>query len=327
MHGFDFAAPTTTDQALALAADRSAFLAGGTTLVDLMKLDVMTPDRVIDINDLPMRGIVRDRGGLAIGALERMSDVAVHRDVLTMFPVIAQALLASASGQLRNMASMGGNLLQRTRCDYFRDVHSACNKRQPGSGCPAVGPDGDNRGHAILGTSDACAATHASDLAVALVALDAHVVLQSKQGQRVVPLADFHVVPGTTPNVENVLAPGELITRILVPRLVWADNSAYVKVRDRSSYEFALSSAAVAADIAGGVIQDARVAVGGVGTKPWRLPQVEAALRGKPAVGQSFTDAARLAVSDARPLAHNGFKVVLVQRTIVRAFMGLRGAR
>ncbi|TCO55100.1 FAD binding domain-containing protein [Actinocrispum wychmicini] len=325
MHGFDFAAPTTTDQALALAADRSAFLAGGTTLVDLMKLDVLTPDRVIDINDLPIRGIVRDRGGLAIGALERMSDVAVHRDVRTMFPVIAQALLASASGQLRNMASMGGNLLQRTRCDYFRDVHSPCNKRQSGTGCPALG--GDNRGHAVLGTSDACVATHASDLAVALVALDAHVVLQSKQGQRVVPLIEFYTLPGATPSVENVLTPGELVTRILVPRLVWADNSAYVKVRDRQSYEFALASAAVAADIVGGTVQEARVAVGGVGTKPWRLPQVEAALRGKPANEQSFTEAAKLAVQGARPLAHNGFKVILVQRTIVRALMGLRGVR
>jgi xanthine dehydrogenase YagS FAD-binding subunit len=325
MHAFDFAAPAGIADALALAAEKSAFLAGGTTLVDLMKLDVMTPDRVIDINDLPMRGIQRDRGGLVIGALERMSDVAVHRDVQTQFPVIAQALLASASGQLRNMASMGGNLLQRTRCDYFRDVRTPCNKRQPGSGCPAQ--DGDNRGHAILGTSNACVATHPSDLAVALVALDASVVLRAKQGDRVVPLGDFYRLPGDTPDVENVLRPGELVTQILVPRLIWANNSGYVKVRDRQSYEFALASAAVALDVLGGTVQDARIAVGGVGTRPWRLPQVEAALRGKPATEQSFTEAARLAVDGARPLAHNAFKVTLVQRTIVRALTGLRGVR
>jgi xanthine dehydrogenase YagS FAD-binding subunit len=223
------------------------------------------------------------------------------------------------------MASMGGNLLQRTRCDYFRDVRTPCNKRQPGSGCPAQ--DGDNRGHAILGTSDACAATHPSDLAVALVALDAHIVLQAKQGERIVPLGDFYRLPGTTPDVENVLRPGELVTEVLVPRLVWANNSAYVKVRDRQSFEFAIASAAVALDVVAGTVQDARVAVGGVGTRPWRLPTVEAALRGKPATEASFTEAAKLAVEGARPLAHNAFKVTLVQRTIVRALMGLRGVR
>jgi xanthine dehydrogenase YagS FAD-binding subunit len=325
MHMFTFAAPTTTTEALALASERSAFLAGGTTLVDLMKLDVMTPDQVVDINDLPMRGIQRDRGDLVIGALERMSDVAVHRDVRALFPVIAQALLASASGQLRNMASVGGNLLQRTRCDYFRDVHSPCNKRSPGAGCPAQ--DGDNRSHAILGTSDACVATHPSDLAVALVALDARVAVRSKQGERVVPLTDFYQLPGATPQVETVLRPGELVTRLIVPRLAWAENSAYVKVRDRQSYEFALSAAAVALNVIDGVVQDARVAVGGVGTRPWRLTRVEAALRGKPPTEQTFTEAAKLAVDGAKPLAHNAFKVTLVQRTVVRAFMGLRGVR
>jgi xanthine dehydrogenase YagS FAD-binding subunit len=325
MHAFDFAAPASTAEALDLAVDRSAFLAGGTTLVDLMKLDVMTPSRVIDINDLPMRGVQRDRGGLSIGALERMTEVALHRDVATQYPVVTQALLASASGQLRNMASLGGNLLQRTRCDYFRDVRTPCNKRQPGSGCPAQ--QGENRGHAVLGTSNACVATHASDLAVALVALDAQVQLRDKQGERTVPLGDFYRLPGDTPQVENVLRPGELITRILVPRLAWARNSAYVKVRDRQSYEFALASAAVALDVGRDTVLDARVAVGGVGTRPWRLPQVEAALRGKPATEASFADAAKLAVVDARPLAHNAFKVVLVQRTIVRALMSLRGVR
>jgi xanthine dehydrogenase YagS FAD-binding subunit len=325
MHAFDFAAPASTSEALALAADGSAFLAGGTTLVDLMKLDVMTPGRVIDINDLPMHGIQRGRDGLSIGALDRMSDVAMHRDVATQYPVISQALLASASGQLRNMASIGGNLLQRTRCDYFRDVNTPCNKRQPGSGCPAQ--DGDNRGHAILGTSTSCVSTHPSDLAVALVALDSSVVLQSKQGQRTVPLGEFYQLPGDTPNVENVLRPGELITQILVPRLAWARNSGYVKIRDRQSYEFAITSAAVVLDLTGDTVRDVRIAVGGVGTRPWRLPQVEAELRGKPATEQSFEAAAARAVEGARPLAHNAFKVALVQRTIVRALMGLRGVR
>ncbi len=322
MQGFDYKAPSSAADALALAGDRSAFLAGGTTLVDLMKLDVVTPERVIDINSLPLRGITHDRDVLVIGALERMSDVAVHRDVVTQYPVLAQALLASASGQLRNMASMGGNLLQRSRCDYFRDVRTPCNKRSPGSGCPAQ--TGDNRGHAILGTSSSCVSTHPSDLAVALTALDASVVLQSRSGSRTVALASFYRLPGDTPWAENVLEPGELIAAIRVPRLVWARNSAYVKIRDRSSYEFALTSAAVALDTVSGVVRDARVAVGGVGTRPWRLSQVEAALRGKPATEENFAAAARVAVEGARPLAHNGFKVTLVQRTIVRALAGLR---
>jgi xanthine dehydrogenase YagS FAD-binding subunit len=326
MHAFDFSAPATASEALALTAERSAFLAGGTTLVDLMKLDVLTPERVIDINDLPMRGIrYNGRDGLSIGALERMSDVALHRDVAVHYPVISRALLLSASAQLRNMASLGGNLLQRTRCDYFRDVRTPCNKRQPGSGCPAQ--DGENRGHAILGTSNSCVATHASDLAVALVALDASIRLQGKQGERVVPLGDFYRLPGDTPHVENVLRPDELITEILVPRLSWSRNSTYVKVRDRQSYEFAISSAAVALDVRGQTVRDARIAVGGVGTRPWRLPRVEEALRGKPANVESFEAAAKLAIEGARPLAHNAFKTILVQRTIARALASLGGAR
>ncbi|MCE7002751.1 xanthine dehydrogenase family protein subunit M [Kibdelosporangium philippinense] len=325
MHGFAFAAPTTTTQALTEASDRSAFLAGGTTLVDLMKLDVMTPAKVIDINDLPMRGIQRGRDGVTIGALERMTDVALSLDVARLYPVVSQALFASASGQLRNMASIGGNLLQRTRCDYFRDVTMPCNKRQPGSGCPAQ--TGENRGHAILGTSNACVATHASDLAVALVAMDAKVRLLSKEGERTVALNDFYRLPGDTPSVENVLKPGELVTHVHLPRLDWARFSAYVKVRDRSSYEFALASAAVVLDIRGDKVFDARIAVGGVGTKPWRLPQVEQALKGNLANEDSFTAAAEKAAEGARPLEHNGFKAVLVQRTIVRALMSVRGVR
>jgi xanthine dehydrogenase YagS FAD-binding subunit len=323
MHAFDYAAPTTVQDALASAGGGAdtAFLAGGTTLVDLMKLDVMTPAHVIDINALPLRGVSTGRDGLRIGALARMDEVAADPLVLRDFPVIAEALTASASPQLRNMASIGGNLLQRTRCDYFRDVHTPCNKRQPGSGCPAQ--IGQNRTHAILGTSAACVATHASDLAVALVALDASVRVRGADGERQVRLADFYRLPGDTPDVETVKAPGELVTEVTVPALPWARQSTYLKVRDRTSYEFALASAAVALDVRGNAIRDARVAVGGVATRPWRLPTVEAALRGRRPLQTSFETAARSAVDGARPLAHNAFKTVLVQRTIVRALLTL----
>jgi xanthine dehydrogenase YagS FAD-binding subunit len=223
------------------------------------------------------------------------------------------------------MASIGGNLLQRTRCDYFRDVHTPCNKREPGSGCPAL--TGENRTHAILGTSASCAATHPSDLAVALVAMDALVRLRGRGGHRLVRLADFYRLPGDRPDLENQLRPGELITAVLVPRLRWARRSTYVKIRDRQSYEFALASAAVALDLRGGTIRNARVAVGGVATRPWRLPAVEARLCGRPATQRTFEDAAPLATEGAKPLAHNGFKVTLVQRTIVRALLRLAGAR
>ena len=314
MRPFELTAPATVDAAL---ASPGTFLAGGTTLVDLMKLNVLTPRHILDINELPLRGI--DAGdGLRIGALERMSDIAGHPGV---YPVISRALLLSASQQLRNMASIGGNLLQRTRCTYFRDVATPCNKREPGSGCPAI--SGANRMHAVLGTSDSCVATHASDVAVALVALDAEIRLVSATGSRTVRLADFYRLPGDTPEVENDLRPGELITEVLVPRLDWASRSTYVKVRDRQSYEFALCSAAVALDIQDSRIVDARVAVGGVATVPWRLAAVEAALRGAPATLASFEDAASVAADGARPLSANGFKVSLLKRTVVRALLEL----
>ncbi|SDL41462.1 xanthine dehydrogenase YagS FAD-binding subunit [Nonomuraea maritima] len=321
MRAFDFAAPHDVAGALDLAGGSSAFLAGGTTLVDLMKLEVMTPEQVIDINRLPLRGVRQEPDGLRFGALERMEDAARHPDVAGRYPVISQALLLSASPQLRNMASLGGNLLQRTRCGYFRDVTTPCNKRAPGSGCPAL--HGDNRGHAVLGTSDSCVATHPSDLAVALVALDASVRLRGADGERTVPLADFYLRPGDTPHQENVLRLGELVTEIVVPDLPWAANSAYVKVRDRQSYEFALASAAVAVDLRDGRVRDARVAVGGVGTVPWRLPAVEAALR----AGESHEAAAALAAEGARPLAGNAFKVTLAQRAILRALAELAERR
>jgi xanthine dehydrogenase YagS FAD-binding subunit len=314
MRPFELTAPTTVEAALAAPG---TFLAGGTTLVDLMKLNVLTPRHVQDINELPLRGI--DAGdGLRIGALERMSDIAAHPGV---YPVISRALLLSASQQLRNMASIGGNLLQRTRCTYFRDVAMPCNKRLPGSGCPAV--SGANRMHALLGTSDSCVATHASDVAVALVALDAEIRLVSATGSRTVALADFYRPPGDSPEVENDLRPGELIAEVLVPRLDWASRSTYVKVRDRQSYEFALCSAAVALDVRDARIVDARVAVGGVATVPWRLESVEAALRGAPVSLESFEAAASVAADGATPLSANGFKVSLLKRTVVRALLEL----
>ncbi|WP_432850155.1 FAD binding domain-containing protein [Amycolatopsis sp. CA-161197] len=314
MRPFELTAPTTVEDALDASG---TFLAGGTTLVDLMKLDVLTPQRVLDINDLPLRGI-DTTDGLRFGALERMGDIAAHPGV---YPAISRALLLSASQQLRNMASIGGNLMQRTRCSYFRDVNAPCNRRDPGSGCSALA--GVNRMHAILGTSDACVAAHASDVAVALVALDAEMELTGKTGKRTVKLTDFYRTPGETPDVEHDLRPGELITEVRVPRLDWAENSTYVKVRDRQSYEFALASAAVALDVRDGVIADARVAVGGVATVPWRLTAVEEALRGKAVTQESFEQAASLAAEGARPLAFNSFKVSLVKRTVVRALLEL----
>jgi xanthine dehydrogenase YagS FAD-binding subunit len=321
MRPFEFAVPASVRQALHEARDGSAYLAGGTTLVDLMKLDVMTPNLVLDINRLPLRGIRLDRQGLHIGALEPMSEVASNAVVAAKYPVISKALLLSASPQLRNMATIGGNLLQRTRCGYFRDTASPCNKRAPGTGCPAI--DGDNRAHAILGTSTHCVATHASDLAVALVALDASVVIHGADGTRRMPVADLYLLPGDTPHREHRLRPGEIIASVLVPVIDWARRSTYVKVRDRSSFEFALASAAVAVDVRHDVIDDVRVAAGGVATKPWRMPAVEQALKGRPMRQDVFEAAAAVAASGATPLTHNGFKPELLRRTIVRALMSL----
>jgi len=268
-----------------------------------------------------MRGVQMREDGLRIGALEKMSDVAVHPEVLTNYPVISEALFHSASAQIRNMASIGGNLLQRTRCGYFRDVNTPCNKREPGTGCPAI--DGENRMHAILGTSSSCVATHPSDLAVALVALDASIRIQNGAEERLLKLDDFYLVPGDTPDRENQLRPGELITEVHVPRLAWARRSTYLKIRDRDSYEFALTSAAVALDVDGDKIRDIRIAVGGVGTKPWNLPKVREALAGQPLTEQTIAAAAKLAVDGANPLRHNAFKIDLLQRTIVRALWNL----
>ncbi|GAA2779475.1 FAD binding domain-containing protein [Crossiella cryophila] len=325
MRGYVFERPGTVEDAVRRSGSDTAFLAGGTTLVDLMKLEVMNPGRVLDINRLPLHGIDVTADGLRIGALARMSEVAADPRVRRAYPMLTQALESSASGQLRNMASIGGNLLQRTRCGYFREVSTPCNKRRPGSGCPAV--EGENRMHAVLGTSGSCVATHPSDLAVALVALDATVRLRGRDGERTVPLREFYLLPGDTPQHEHDLRPGELITGVHVPGLDWARHSLYLKVRDRRSYEFALSSAAVALRTAGGTIVEARVAVGGMGTRPWRLPAVERALAGRPATEATYAAAAATAVEGVRPLRHNAFKPELMKRTIVRALLELERTR
>ena len=315
---FPFTFTTATDEKSALAAGGSGarYIAGGTTLVDLMRVTVERPDAVVDINALPYRNVDLDGANLRIGSLVRMSELAADPRVRREFPVIAQALELSASAQLRNMASIGGNLMQRPRCLYFRDVSANCNRRAPGTGCSAVG--GLNRTHAILGTSDQCVATHPSDLAVALVALDAVVLTRDATGDRRIPIAGFFRQPGSTPDREHDLRPGELIVAVEVPTGPEMRRSGYLKVRDRQSYEYALTSAAVALDVDGGTVRSARVAVGGVATVPWRLPAVEQAMIGRPATPQLWHEAASRAADGAKPLSDNGFKVALVQRVVER---------
>jgi xanthine dehydrogenase YagS FAD-binding subunit len=287
---------------------------GGTTLIDLMREEVERPERLIDINALPLGEIRADGDELVIGALARMSDVAAHPDVLRLQPLIAESLIEGASPQLRNMASMGGNLLQRCRCPYFRMLDAACNKRSPSSGCAAI--DGLNAGHAILGASDRCVATHPSDVAVAL---DASVRVRGPSGERSLPVEELYRLPGETPHVEHTVQPDELILEIRVPGGPYSRQARYVKVRDRASYEFALVSAAAAVAVQDGVIRHARLAVGGVGTRPWRLRDCEAALVGQRPGRPAIATAAALAARGARPLHHNHYKVQLLPRTIVRA--------
>lgn len=300
------------------AAPEGAFLAGGTTEVDLMRLNVVQPDRLVDINPLQLKQVVpRANGGLYIGALARMSEVAAAPVVTENFPMISEALVLSASAQLRNMASMGGNLMQRVRCSYFRDPSVPCNKREPGSGCSAL--DGINRGHAILGTSKQCIATHPSDVAVPLVALDAVVHTEGPKGKRAIAIDDFFLLPGDTPHREHPLDHGELIVAIEVPPTPIARQSHYLKVRDRVSYEFALVSVAVALRIDNGIISDVRMALGGIATKPWRARQAEKSLIGAPAERARFVQAAREELAAAVPQRLNAFKVELAVRSIVRA--------
>jgi xanthine dehydrogenase YagS FAD-binding subunit len=292
-----------------------AFLAGGTNLVDLMKLGVAEPDVLVDVRRLTSEQIEDlPGGGLRIGAAVTNSDLAADRRVRARYPVLSQALLSGASGQLRNVATVGGNLLQRTRCVYLYDTTTPCSKRQPGSGCSAVG--GYTRYHAILGASQSCVATHPSDMAVALAALDATVRVLGPDGERTVPLVEFHRLPGDAPERDTVLAHGELITAVDVPPLPFAERSRYYKVRDRASYAFALVSVAAALDLAGGTVRDARIAFGGVAHKPWRATRAEASLRGAPATEETFRRAAEEELAGAQPLDGNGFKIPLVRNTL-----------
>jgi xanthine dehydrogenase YagS FAD-binding subunit len=326
MDTFQFSRPTTVDQAVQAGAKSSTaqqsaeirFVAGGTTLVDLMKLNVERPKQIVDINILPLDKIeTAPGGGLIIGALARNSDVAHNPSVLRDYPVLSQALLSGASPQLRNMATTGGNLLQRTRCVYFRDTAHACNKREPGTGCSAI--DGHNRMLAILGTSKDCIATNPSDQNVALVALEATIQVQGTKGNRSIPIHEFYLLPGSTPHRETVLEPGDVIVSVTLPPPVVGAKSHYLKLRDRAAYEFALASAAVVLKLNGNKIEHVRIALGGVGTRPWRSPEAERALQGQTVSAASFRRAAEEALKDARPASENGFKVELAKRCIVRA--------
>jgi xanthine dehydrogenase YagS FAD-binding subunit len=298
------------------------FLGGGTNLVDLMRLGVEEPDLLVDVTRLPYDRVEETAGGgVRIGAAVRNSDLAAHPLVRERYPLLAEALLNGASGQLRNLATVAGNLLQRTRCLYFQDVTKPCNKREPGSGCPAR--EGEHRNLAILGWSERCVATHASDMAVALAALDAVVHVEGTGGRRSIPLVDLHRLPGEEPQRDTVLRLGELITAVELPPLALARRSRYVKVRERASFAFALVSVAAALDIDGGTVRDVRVALGGVSHKPWRATRAEQALRGMPATEQVFAGAAEVELAEARPLRDNAFKLPLARSLIVRALLDL----
>lgn len=318
-------ANTVSDAVKAQAASTTAqqgapvrFIAGGTNLVDFMKLNVETPRQLVDINGLPLNQVERMAdGSVKIGALARNSDVAHDSTIKEQFPVLSQAILAGASTQLRNMASTAGNLLQKTRCVYYRDTAYACNKRQPGTGCSAIG--GHNRMLAILGTSDKCIASNPSDQNVALAALEATIHITGPKGDRAVPIAEFYALPGNTPERETVLEPGDLVTHVSIPALPPGSRSLYLKLRDRASYEFALASAAVIVKISGNHIVFVRVALGGVGAVPWRSREAEHALMGKVATPASFRAAAEAALHNARPQSQNGFKVELAKRCLTAA--------
>jgi xanthine dehydrogenase YagS FAD-binding subunit len=314
MQNFTYSQPLSIDKAVATSG---RFIAGGTTLVDLMKLGVETPQALVDVTALPLDQVeVLPNGGLRIGAMVRNSDLAYHPEVQKNYAVLSQAILAGASPQLRNMATTGGNLLQRTRCPYFRDPSSgACNKRNPGTGCAAM--EGHHRTMAILGTSEHCIATHPSDMCVAMMALEATIFIEGAKGKRSVAIGNFYKLPGDTPHIENVLEPGDLITHVELPPAA-GKNQVYLKLRDRASYEFALASAAIVAKVENGHIRAVRVAMGGVGTRPWRSHEAEAALTGKPATPEHFKLAAEAALKDAKPHPENAFKVELARRCVVR---------
>ena len=323
MQTFNYVKAVSIDKALA-AANGAKFIAGGTTLVDLMKLGVERPSELVDINPLPLDKIeTLPAGGLRIGAMVRNSDLAWHPGVQKDYAVLSEALLSGASPQLRNMATTGGNLLQRTRCAYFREPDAGtpggygCNKRTPGTGCAAL--EGYHRMHAVLGTSDHCIATHPSDMCVAMTALEAVIQVEGPKGKRTIAFGDFHKLPGSTPHIENALEAGELVTYVDLPKPIEGGRSVYLKLRDRASYEFALASAAVAAKVDGGHIRYVRVALGGVGTKPWRSHEAETTLAGKAADAAQFRKAAEAALAGAKPHTDNSFKVELAKRCLVRA--------
>src|SRR5258706_5364599 len=323
---YERASDASTAIAMLAQAPAAVFLGGGTNLVDLMKLGVAQPQVLIDISRLPYNRIeLLSDGGVRIGAAVRNSELAADRPIRTRYPMLAQALLSGASGQLRNLATTGGNLLQRTRCVYFQDVSKPCNKREPGSGCPAR--EGYHRNVAILGASEACIATHPSDMAVALAALDAVVRVLGPNGERTIPLAGFHRLPGDEPQRDTVLEHGELITAVDLPPLAFATRSRYRKVRDRASYAFALFSVAAALAVTDdGMVRDVRLALGRVAHKPWRAWKAEAALRGAPATEESFRRAAEAELTDAQPLPGNAFKVPLARNTIARTLLDLMEA-
>src|SRR6266436_5941659 len=320
MHIFEFIRPKDSAAAIAVAAQSKTaqqgadvrFMGGGTTLIDLMKLNVETPARVLDINRLPLDKIeLMPDGGLKIGATVRNSDLAYHAQVQRDYSVLSQAILQGASAQIRNMATVGGNLLQRTRCVYFRDTAMACNKREPSSGCPAI--TGHNRTLAILGASEHCIATNPSDMGVALAALEATIHIQGTKGSRAIAFGDFHLLPGNTPHRETVLEPGDLITHVTLPPPIAGSKQLYLKLRDRASYEFALASAAVVLTITGQNVRGARIALGGVGTKPWRSREAEAVLTNKAANDAIFRQAAEGSLQGAKPQSENGFKIELAK--------------
>ncbi|WP_162054590.1 FAD binding domain-containing protein [Pontibacter pamirensis] len=298
----------------------SKFIAGGTNLLDLMKIQVERPSHLVDITRLALDTIEETaEGGLRLGALVTNADTAYHEEVGKRYPLLSHAILAGATAQLRNMATDGGNLLQRTRCYYFYDTDTPCNKREPGTGCSAI--KGYNRDLAILGTSEHCIATHPSDMAVALAALEATVRVTGKNGERIIPLFEFHRLPGDTPNIDTNLKPDEIITAIDLPAKGFADRYTYLKLRDRASYAFALVSVAAALDIDGDTVKEARVALGGVAHKPWRIPEAEALLKGKPATRENFQKVAEAYVQGAKGYGHNDFKIELAKRAIVRALL------
>jgi xanthine dehydrogenase YagS FAD-binding subunit len=325
MNPFTYTRATDTSDAVRLGDNSGAkYVGGGTNLVDLMRETIERPAMLVDVTGLSRAIEERDDGGLLIGAAAKNTAVAEHRAVRMRYPVLTRAIVAGASAQIRNMATVGGNILQRTRCPYFYDNEGArCNKREPGQGCDAIG--GFNRMHAILGTSQACIATHASDMCVALAALDAVVHLKSKSGSRALPLTELHRLPGDHPEIETMLEPGELIVAVELPPLAFAKRSTYRKVRDRASYAFALVSVAAALERDGDVVKDVRLALGGVAPKPWRAWKAEAALRDKPATKETFRAVAEVELADAMPLAGNGFKIEVAKRTIVAVLEELTG--